>query len=106
MEWVMLALAGIFEIVWAISLKYTEGFTNLIASIINLVTMFLSIWFLSVAMRTLPLGISYAVWTGIGTIGTVLFGIFWLEESASMAKIVFTSLIVIGIVGLQAYCNA
>lgn len=102
MEWLVLTLAGIFEIVWAVGLKYTEGFTKWIPSIITLTAMLLSFWLLSIAMRTLPLGISYAIWTGIGTIGTVIFGILWLGESANLMKLMFISLILIGILGLKA----
>lgn len=105
MEWIILTLAGIFEIVWAIGLKYTEGFTKFIPSSITVTAMLLSFWLLSIAMRTLPLGISYAVWTGIGTIGTVIFGILWLGESASIIKIIFISFILIGIIGLKVSSN-
>lgn len=105
MEWIILMLAGIFEIVWAIGLKYTEGFTKLIPSSITVAAMLLSFWLLSIAMRTLPLGISYAIWTGIGTIGTVIFGILWLGESASIIKIIFISFILMGIIGLKVSSN-
>lgn len=105
MEWIILTLAGIFEIVWAIGLKYTEGFTKFIPSSITVTAMLLSFWLLSIAMRTLPLGISYAIWTGIGTIGTVIFGILWLGESASIIKIIFISFILIGIIGLKVSSN-
>lgn len=105
MEWIILTLAGIFEIVWAVGLKYTEGFTKFIPSTITISAMLLSFWLLSISMRTLPLGISYAIWTGIGTIGTVIFGILWLDESASIIKIIFISLILIGIIGLKVSSN-
>ncbi len=101
MEWIILTLAGIFEIVWAVGLKYTEGFTKFIPSSITVIAMLLSFWLLSISMRTLPLGVSYAVWTGIGTVGTVIFGIVWLGESASIIKIIFLFLILIGIIGLK-----
>ena len=105
MEWIILTLAGIFEIVWAIGLKYTEGFTKFIPSSITVTAMLLSFWLLSIAMRTLPIGISYAIWTGIGTIGTVIFGILWQGESASIIKIIFISFILIGIIGLKVSSN-
>ena len=105
MEWIILTLAGIFEIVWAIGLKYTEGFTKFIPSSITVTAMLLRFWLLSIAMRTLPLGISYAIWTGIGTIGTVIFGILWQGESASIIKIIFISFILIGIIGLKVSSN-
>ena len=101
MEWLILTLAGIFEIVWAVGLKYTEGFTRIIPSTITVGAMLLSFWLLSIAMRTLPLGVSYAVWTGIGTVGAVIFGILWMGESASLLKIAFIALILIGVIGLQ-----
>lgn len=101
MEWFILTLAGIFEIIWAVGLKYTEGFTKFIPSSITIAAMFISFWLLSIALKTLPLGVSYAVWTGIGTIGTVIFGIILLGESASIMKIIFIALILIGIIGLK-----
>jgi quaternary ammonium compound-resistance protein SugE len=101
MEWMILILAGIFEILWAVGLKYTEGFTKLIPSLFTVTTAVLSFLLLSLAMRTLPLSISYAIWTGIGTIGTVMFGILWLGESASFMKLGFILLILVGIVGLK-----
>ncbi|NGX38175.1 MAG: Quaternary ammonium compound-resistance protein SugE [Chlamydiae bacterium] len=101
MVWVVLTLAGIFEIVWAVGLKYTEGFTKVVPSIITVVAMALSVWFLSIAMKTLPLGISYAIWTGIGIIGTTIIGIFLFGDSASIVKVVCISLILIGILGLR-----
>lgn len=105
MEWIVLTLAGIFEIAWAIGLKYTEGFTKFIPSSLTVTAMLLSFWLLSIAMRTLPLGMSYAIWTGIGTIGTVIFGILWLGESASIVKIICISFILIGIIGLKVSSN-
>jgi quaternary ammonium compound-resistance protein SugE len=103
MEWVILTLAGIFEIVWAVGLKYTEGFTKVIPSSITLIAMLLSFWLLSIAMRTLPLGTSYAVWTGIGILGTAIFGIVWLGESASVVKLLSILFILLGIMGLKAF---
>ena len=102
MAWIILALAGIFEIVWAVGLKYTEGFTKLLPSSLTIAAMLLSFWLLSISMRTLPLGTSYAVWTGIGTIGTAIFGIVWLGESAGIVKIMCISCILLGILGLKA----
>lgn len=101
MAWAILILAGIFEIFWAIGLKYTEGFTKVVPSALTLVGMLISFWLLSVAMRTLPLGLSYAVWTGIGTLGTVVFGIVWLGESTSILKLVCIGLILAGLIGLK-----
>lgn len=101
MAWVILILAGIFEIIWASGLKYTDGFTKSVPSIITVVAMIVSFWLLSLAMRTLPLGTSYAIWTGIGTIGTVIFGIIWLGEAVSMAKLLFIAFILIGMIGLK-----
>lgn len=101
MAWLILILAGLLEVVWASALKCTDGFTKVLPTSITLVTMLLSFWFLSVAMRTLPLGIAYAIWTGIGIIGTVVFGIVWLGESTSFLKILFIGLILVGILGLK-----
>ncbi len=101
MEWIILTLAGIFEVVWAVGLKYSAGFTKFIPSAITIAGMVLSVWLLSIAMKTLPLGISYAIWTSIGTIGTVIFGMIWLGESANILKIIFILFILIGIVGLK-----
>lgn len=105
MEWIILTLAGFLEIVWAVGLKYTDGFTKLVPSVFTIVAMLLSFWLLSLSLKTLPLGISYAVWTGIGIMGTAIFGILWLGESASVLKIVFISLILIGIIGLNVSSN-
>lgn len=102
MNWIYLIIAGLFEIVWAVGLKYSEGFTRVIPTTFTVATMLLSFWFLSLAMRTLPLGTSYAIWTGIGTLGTVIFGIIWLGESASLLRLLFIGLILAGIVGLKA----
>lgn len=101
MDWMFLILAGIFEIVWASSLKYTEGFTKLTPSIFTVAAMLISFWFLSLSLKTLPLSISYAVWTGIGIVGSVFFGILWLGEPASVLRLFFIILILIGIVGLK-----
>jgi quaternary ammonium compound-resistance protein SugE len=101
MAWFLLTLAGLLEVAWAVGLKYSEGFTRLWPSIFTIFSMLLSFWLLSLAMETLPLGTSYAVWTGIGTIGTVLFGIFWFEEPISFLKILALSLIFLGIIGVK-----
>ena len=101
MDWLILTLAGIFEIVLAVGLKYTEGFTKLIPSIITITAVILSFWLLSIAVKTLPVGTAYAVWTGIGTVGAVIFGIILFGESASPLKIFFIALILAGMIGLK-----
>lgn len=102
MQWVFLFFAGLFEVLWAVSLKYTEGFTRLYPSIVTVVGMAASFLLLSHALRTLPLGVAYGVWTGIGTVGTVLVGVLLLGESMSLAQIFCVGCIVVGVVGLRA----
>jgi quaternary ammonium compound-resistance protein SugE len=103
MDWFILLLAGLLEIIWAIGLKYTEGFTKLIPSTFTVIAMALSFWFLSIAIRTIPLGTAYAVWTGIGTVGIVIFGIFWLGEPLTAIRIACIIFILSGIIGLKAF---
>lgn len=105
MAWVILVCAGILEIGWAVGLKYTEGFTKLWPTVATLAAMVLSMGLLGIAVRTLPIGTAYAVWTGIGTVGTVLLGILLLGESTSLARMFFVALIVTGIVGLKLITN-
>ncbi|EOZ7624923.1 quaternary ammonium compound efflux SMR transporter SugE [Enterobacter mori] len=101
MSWIILFIAGLLEVVWAIGLKYTHGFTRLTPSVITVTAMIASIVMLSWAMRTLPVGTAYAVWTGIGAVGAAITGILLLGESASLARIASLALIVAGIVGLK-----
>lgn len=101
MSWIILVIAGLLEVVWAIGLKYTHGFTRLMPSLITVTPMVVSIALLSWAMRTLPVGTAYAVWTGIGAVGAAITGILLLGESASLARIASLALIVAGIIGLK-----
>ncbi|MGJ7470493.1 quaternary ammonium compound efflux SMR transporter SugE [Kosakonia cowanii] len=101
MSWFILVIAGLLEVVWAIGLKYTHGFTRITPSIITVVAMLISVVLLSWAMKTLPVGTAYAVWTGIGAVGAAIAGIVLLGESASLARIVSLCLIVTGIIGLK-----
>lgn len=101
MQWFYLILAGFFEVGWAIGLKFSDGFTKIIPSIFTVVTMAASLYFLSLSLKTLPLSSSYAIWTGIGTIGTVILGIIIFKEPISVVRIVCVLLIVAGIVGLK-----
>ncbi|MCU6339206.1 quaternary ammonium compound efflux SMR transporter SugE [Enterobacter quasiroggenkampii] len=101
MSWIILFIAGLLEVVWAIGLKYTHGFTRLTPSVITVTAMIVSIVLLSWAMRSLPVGTAYAVWTGIGAVGAAITGILLLGESASLARIASLALIVTGIVGLK-----
>ena len=101
MSWLILFFAGLLETVWAVGLKYTEGFSRLWPSVITLAAMSASFWLLSIAMKTLPLGTAYAVWTGIGTVGAVLVGIVILGESIGLLRLLSVALIVAGIAGLK-----
>lgn len=101
MPWLTLVLAGLFEIGWAIGLKYTDGFTRLKPTVATAVALVASMTLLGLAVRTLPLGTAYAVWTGIGTVGTALLGIMLFDEPATVARLTFIGLIVIGILGLK-----
>lgn len=101
MSWFVLFLAGLLEVVWAIGLKYTHGFTRLTPSIITVSAMIISIVMLSWAMKTLPVGTAYAVWTGIGVVGASVTGMLLLGESTSPARIISLVLIVAGIIGLK-----
>ncbi|MDR2365123.1 MAG: quaternary ammonium compound efflux SMR transporter SugE [Zoogloeaceae bacterium] len=101
MNWLLLFLAGVLEVVWAIGLKYSQGFTKLTPSFLTLAAMGASFYLLSVAMRTLPLGTAYAVWVGIGAIGTAIAGIILFQETISAFKLCSLALIIAGIVGLK-----
>ena len=101
MAWIHLLIAGLFEVGWAIGLKYTDGFTRLWPSAWTLAAMALSMWFLALALKTLPIGTAYAVWTGIGAVGTVILGILLFGESAAALRLLFVGLIVVGILGLK-----
>lgn len=101
MTWLVLFVAGLLEVAWAIGLKYTEGFTRFWPTVGTVAAMVASIGLLGLAMRTLPVGTAYAVWTGIGAVGTVLFGIILFGEPATVARLACVGLIVAGIVGLK-----
>ncbi|MCR8921700.1 quaternary ammonium compound efflux SMR transporter SugE [Dasania sp. GY-MA-18] len=101
MAWGILVLAGLFEIVWAIGLKYTEGFTRLWPTIGTVSAMLLSFWLLGVAMKTLPVGTAYSVWVGVGAVGTVILGIALFGEPMNLGRLCSVLLIVAGIVGLK-----
>ena len=101
MAWLFLFVAGLFEIGWAIGLKYTEGFTRLVPSILTVTAMTLSILLLGLALRTLPVGTAYAVWTGIGAVGAFVTGVLLFGDSASALRIASIGLIVAGIIGLK-----
>lgn len=99
--WILLGAAGLLEIVWAIGLKYAEGFTKPVPSAITVAAMVVSMWLLAQAARDLPIGTAYAVWTGIGAVGAALLGIMLFQESANIVRIGCIVLIVAGIVGLK-----
>jgi quaternary ammonium compound-resistance protein SugE len=101
MKWLMLIVAGLLEMGWAVGLKYSQGFTKLIPSIFTIVGMIASFYFLSLALKSLPLGTAYAIWTGIGTVGTVTLGIILFKEPIDMTRLICIGFIVVGIVGLK-----
>ena len=101
MNWFILVIAGLFEIGWAIGLKYTEGFTRLWPSVGTLLAMTISVGLLGIAMKSLPVGTAYAVWVGVGAVGTAILGIVLFGESANAGRLVSLALILAGIVGLK-----
>ena len=106
MAWIFLIIAGIFETGWAMGLKYTEGFTKLFPSLWTGVSMLLSLYFLSLSLKTLPIGTAYAVWTGIGALGAFFFGIVLFKEPIEFWRIFFISLLILSLLGLKATSGA
>lgn len=101
MKWLVLVIAGLLEVCWAVGLKYSEGFTKLVPSVLTVIGMIASFYFLSLALKELPLGTAYAIWTGIGTIGTVILGVFLFKEPIDFVRLVCIGFIVAGIIGLK-----
>jgi quaternary ammonium compound-resistance protein SugE len=101
MSWILLVIAGLFEVGWAIGLKYTDGFTKPLPTVLTVAAMVASVGLLGLAMKELPVGTAYAVWTGIGTVGTVILGIWLLGDSASPMRLACVGLIMLGIAGLK-----
>ena len=101
MSWFYLFVAGLLEIVWAIGLKYTAGFTRLVPSVITIAAMAASVWLLALALRTIPVGTGYAIWTGIGAVGTAILGIVLFAEPATAARLTCIGVIIAGILGLK-----
>lgn len=101
MAWTVLVLAGLLEIAWAVGLKYTDGFTRWLPSAITIVALIGSTWLLAIALRSIPIGTAYAVWTGIGAVGTAILGIFLFAEPANAPRLLSIGLIIAGIAGLK-----
>ncbi len=101
MAWIILVVAGLFEVGWAIGLKYTEGFTRLWPTVWTVLAMIVSLWLLGIAMKALPVGTAYSVWVGVGAVGTVVLGILLLGEPADAARLISVALIIAGIIGLK-----
>ncbi len=106
MAWGVLILAGVFEVAWAIGLKYTDGFSRLVPSVLTLSAMGISVWLLALAMRSLPVGTAYAVWVGVGATGTVILGILLFDEPAGWLRLLSVGLIIAGIAGLKVASSA
>ena len=105
MKWLMLLLAGIFEIVWAVAMKYSNGFTVLIPSIITAITYILSAIFLALALKYLPLGMAYVIWVACGIIGTTILGVLLFSEKLTVLQIISIILIIIGVIGLKLFAK-
>ena len=101
MAFIFLILAGILEIGWAVGMKYTDNFTKLVPTSLTIISMIFSLYFLSLAMKDIPLGTAYAIWTGIGIVGTCILGIILFGESTSILKFMFIGCILVGITGLK-----
>lgn len=101
MAWVILVVAGLFEVGWAIGLKYTEGFTRPWPTVGTVLAMIVSLWLLGLAMKSLPVGTAYAIWVGVGAVGTVILGIVLFGDSANAGRLISIGLIVAGLVGLK-----
>ena len=106
MAWIILFIAGLFEVGWAVGLKFTEGFTRPVPIVLTAVSLVLSMGLLGWSVKTLPLGTAYAVWTGVGAIGTAIVGIVLFKEPATAARLVCLGLIVAGILGLKVFSPA
>lgn len=105
MAWFYLLVAGVLEVVWAVGLKYSEGFTRLVPSVITAVATLASFWLLAISLKHIPLGTGYAVWVGIGAVGTAFVGMWLFKEPATVARLVCIGLIVAGIAGLKLTSN-
>lgn len=103
MYWIVLFVAGLFEVAWAIGLKYTDGFSKLWPSVFTIACMIISMGLLAYAVKHLPIGTAYAIWTGIGAVGTAILGIILFNESKELIRIFFIFLIVVGIIGLKIF---
>lgn len=101
MSWAILFVAGLFEVGWAVGLKYADGFTRLWPTILTVVAMLVSLWLLGIAMRSLPVGTAYGIWVGVGAVGTVLLGIVLFGEPVSAGRLVSVAALIVGIVGLK-----
>lgn len=106
LAWLWLLLAGLLEVTWALSLKYSEGFTRFVPSVVTLTALALSMVLLSVAVRTLPIGTAYGVWVGIGALGAAVFGVVLFDEPVSAARVFFLALLLIAIIGLRLTSRA
>lgn len=101
MSWIYILIASVFEISWAVGLKYSDGFSNLYPSIFTVIAMILSYVFLAMGVKELPVGTAYAVWTGIGVVGTAIYGMLFFNEPRELIRVMFIFLIVVGIIGLR-----
>ncbi len=103
MAWIYLLVAGLFECVWAVGLKYTEGFSKPVPSVITLTAMLASVWLLALAMKDIPIGTAYAVWTGIGAVGVAITGMLLFDESKDVLRVLSLLMVVAGIIGLKLF---
>lgn len=105
-NWILLIAAGIFEVVWAYFLKASQGFSAIVPSVLFFITLGLSMWMLALSLRTIPIGIAYPVWTGIGAVGAVVIGTLFFKEPMGLLKFIFLAMIVGGILGLKFFSKA
>lgn len=101
MQWIFLLIAGLFEVVWAVGLRMSENFSKLVPSAVTVVGLIASMYFLSLSLKELPIGTAYAIWTGIGTAGTLIFSIVWFREAITLPQVLCVMMIIGGVVGLK-----